>query len=53
MSLVAHEAPMTYGQALQGQEPTKWRATMDQDMDSIRKNKTWRFTEIPVGLRVL
>jgi len=40
VSLVAHEAPKTYGQAVQGQESTKWRATMDQEMDTIRKYKT-------------
>jgi len=53
VSLVAHEAPMTYGQAVQGQESTKWRSAMDQEMDSIRKNKTWRLTNRPVGRRVL
>jgi len=53
VSLVAHEAPMTYRQAVQGQESTKWRAAMDQEMDSIRKNKTWRLTDRPVGRRVL
>jgi len=26
---------------------------MDQEMDSIRKNKTWRLTDRPVGRRVL
>jgi len=49
VSLVTHEAPMTFGQAVQGQESTKWRAAMDQEMDSIRENKTWRFTDRPVG----
>ena len=41
VSLVAHEAPMTYGQATQGHESPKWRAAMYQEIDSIRKNKTW------------
>jgi len=53
VSLVAHEAPMTYGQAVQGQESTKWLAAMDQEVDSIRKNKTWRLTDRPFGRRVL
>jgi len=44
---------MKYGHAVQGQESTKWRATMDQEMDSVRKNKTWRLTNRPVGRRVL
>jgi len=29
VSLVAHEASMTYGHAVQGQESTKWRAEVD------------------------
>jgi len=53
VSLVAHEAPMTCGQAVQGQESTKWRAALDQEMDSIRKNKEWRLMDRPVGRRVL
>jgi len=53
VSLNAHEAPMTYGRAVPGQESAKWRAAMDQEMDSIRKNKTWRLTDRSVGRRVL
>jgi len=53
VSLVAHEAPMTYGQAVQRQESTKWRAAKNQEMDSIRKNKTWRLSDRAVGRRVL
>jgi len=52
-SLVAHEAPMTYGQAVRGQESTKWRAAMDQQVDFIRKNKTWLLTDRMVCPRVL
>jgi len=53
VSLVAHEALMTYRQAVQGQESTKWRAAMDQEMEAIRKNKTWRLTDRPGSRRVL
>ena len=44
---------MTYGQAVQRQESTKWRAAKNQEMDSIRKNKTWRLSDRAVGRRVL
>ena len=40
VSLVAHEAPMTYAQAVQGQESAKWQIAMDQEMQAIRRNKT-------------
>ena len=44
---------MTYVQAVQGQESAKWHIAMDQDMEAIRKNKTWRLTNRPVHRRVL
>jgi len=52
-SLVAHEAPMTYVQAVQGQESAKWQIAMDEEMDVIRKNKTWRLTDRPASRRML
>jgi len=39
VSLVAHEAPTTYVQAVQGQESAKWQIAMDEEMEAIRKNK--------------
>jgi len=40
VSLVAHEAPTTYVQAVQGQELAKWQTSMNEEMEAIRKNKT-------------
>jgi len=53
VSLVAHEAPTTYLQAVRGQESAKRRTAVDGEMDSIRKNKTWRLTDRPASRRVL
>jgi len=53
VSLVAHEAPTTYLQAVRGQESAKRRTAVDEEMDSIRKNKTWRLTDRPASRRVL
>ena len=53
VSLVAHEAPTTYVQAVQGQESAKWQIAMDKKMEAIRKNKTWRLTDRPASRRVL
>jgi len=53
VSLVAHEAPTTYVQAVQGQESAKWKIAMDEEMEAIRKNKTWRLTDRPASRRVL
>jgi len=38
VSMVAHEAPTTYVQAVQGQESAKWQIAMDKEMEAIRKN---------------
>jgi len=53
VSLVAHEAPTTYVQAVKAQESAKWRIAMDEEMDAIRKNKTWRLKDRPASRRVL
>jgi len=53
VSYVAHEAPTTYVQAVQGQESAKWQIAMDEEMEAIRKNKTWRLTDRPASRRVL
>jgi len=52
-SLVAHEAPTTYVRAVQGQESAKRQIAMDEEMEAIRKNKTWRLTDRPASRRVL
>jgi len=53
VSLVAHEAPTAYAQAGQGQEWAKWQIAMDEEMEAIRRNKTWRLTDRPASRRVL
>jgi len=53
VSLVAHEAPTTYVQAVPGQESAKWQIAMDEEMEANRKNKTWRLTDRPASRRVL
>jgi len=53
VSLVAHKAPTTYLQSVQGQESAKWQIAMDEEMEAIRKNKTRRFTNRPASRRVL
>jgi len=53
LSLVAHKTPTTYVQAVQGQESANWQISMDEEMEAIRKNKTWRLTDRPASRRVL
>jgi len=51
--VVAHKAPTTYVQAVQGQESAKWQIALDEEMKAIRQNKTWRLTNRPASRRVL
>jgi len=44
---------LTYVQAVQGQESAKWQIAIDEEMEAIRKNKTWRLTDLPASRRVL
>jgi len=44
---------MTYAQAVQGPESAKLHIAMDDEMEAIRKNKTWRLTDHPASRRVL
>jgi len=53
VSLLAHEAPTTYVQALQRRESAEWQIARDEEMEAIRKNKTWRLTDCPASRRVL
>ena len=36
VSLVAHEAPTTYVQAVHGQDSAKWKIAMDEEMEAIQ-----------------
>jgi len=47
------QTPMTYGQAVQGQEAAKWRDAVDLDVEAIRKNKTSCLTDRLVCRRVI
>jgi len=40
VSLVDHQAPTTYVEDVQGQKSATWQIAMDEEMETIRKNKT-------------
>ncbi|GJX62659.1 retrotransposon protein, putative, ty1-copia subclass [Tanacetum coccineum] len=39
-----HE-PLTYQEAVACEDSSKWKAAIKEEMDSLRKNKTWEFTQ--------
>ncbi|GKC71610.1 retrovirus-related pol polyprotein from transposon TNT 1-94, partial [Tanacetum coccineum] len=43
-----HE-PLTYQEAVACEDSSKWKAVMKEEMDSLRKNKTWELVDYPAG----
>ncbi|GKB54852.1 retrovirus-related pol polyprotein from transposon TNT 1-94, partial [Tanacetum coccineum] len=41
-----HE-PLTYQEAVSCEDSSKWKAAMEKEMDSLRKNKTWELVDHP------
>ncbi|GKE72428.1 hypothetical protein Tco_1534469, partial [Tanacetum coccineum] len=41
-----HE-PLTYQEAVACEDSSKWKAAMKEEMDSLRKNKTWELVNHP------
>ncbi|GKF77957.1 retrovirus-related pol polyprotein from transposon TNT 1-94, partial [Tanacetum coccineum] len=41
-----HE-PLTYQEAVSCEDSSKWKAAMKEEIDSLRKNKTWELVDHP------
>ncbi|GJX37638.1 retrovirus-related pol polyprotein from transposon TNT 1-94 [Tanacetum coccineum] len=47
-----HE-PLTYQEAVACEDSSKWKAAMEEEMDSLRKNKTWELVDHPAGKKLV
>ncbi|GKA12355.1 retrotransposon protein, putative, ty1-copia subclass [Tanacetum coccineum] len=47
-----HE-PLTYQEADACEDSSKWKADMKEEMDSLRKNKTWELVDHPAGQKLV
>ncbi|GJR47272.1 retrotransposon protein, putative, ty1-copia subclass [Tanacetum coccineum] len=47
-----HE-PLTYQEAVACEDSSKWKAAMEEEMDSLRKNKTWELVDHPAGQKLV
>nr|GEW46299.1 zinc finger, CCHC-type [Tanacetum cinerariifolium] len=47
-----HE-PLTYQEAVACDDSSKWKAAMEEEMDSLRKNKTWELVDHPAGKKLV
>lgn len=51
--LVNNKEPKSYKEAMRSKDHTKWRLTMEEEMESLYKNKTWTLVEKPSGVRLV
>ncbi|GJV17432.1 retrotransposon protein, putative, ty1-copia subclass [Tanacetum coccineum] len=47
-----HE-PLTYQEAVACEDSSKWKAAIKEEMDSLRKNKTWELVDHPAGQKLV
>ncbi|GKB34227.1 retrotransposon protein, putative, ty1-copia subclass, partial [Tanacetum coccineum] len=47
-----HE-PLTYQETVACEESSKWKDAMKEEMDSLRKNKTWELVDHPAGQKLV
>nr|GFB36834.1 retrotransposon protein, putative, Ty1-copia subclass [Tanacetum cinerariifolium] len=47
-----HE-PLTYQEAVACEDSSKWKAAMKEEMDSLRKSKTWELVNHPAGQKLV
>ncbi|GKB73427.1 retrotransposon protein, putative, ty1-copia subclass, partial [Tanacetum coccineum] len=47
-----HE-PLTYQEAVACEDSSKWKAAMEEEMYSLRKNKTWELVDHPAGQKLV
>ncbi|KAE8682936.1 ABC transporter G family member 13 [Hibiscus syriacus] len=51
--VVDDDIPITYQEAIQSLESDKWKSAMDEEMQSLQKNNTWKLTQLPKGKRAI
>ncbi|KAE8725588.1 hypothetical protein F3Y22_tig00008386pilonHSYRG00069 [Hibiscus syriacus] len=53
LPVVDDDIPITYQEAIQSLESDKWKSAMDEEMQSLQKNDTWKLAQLPKGKRVI
>ena len=52
-SIVADDVPTTYKDAVQSSEEDKWRIAMNDEIQSLHQNHTWRLANLPKGKKAI
>lgn len=50
---VIEDVPSTFPEAIRSSESGKWVGAMEEEMQSLEKNKTWKLTQLPKGKVVI
>ena len=50
---VVHEEPLDLDEALKSSDSSKWMCTMEEELESLKKNKTWDLVPPPQGNRAI
>ncbi|GKA34499.1 retrotransposon protein, putative, ty1-copia subclass [Tanacetum coccineum] len=45
--------PLTYQETITCEDSSKWKAAMEEEMDSLIKNKTWELVDHPAGQKLV
>jgi len=50
---IVDDIPSTYPEAILSSESGNWVGTMEEEMQSLKKNKTWKLAQLPKGKKAI
>jgi len=50
---VVDDFPCTYPKAILSLESSNWTGAMEDEMQSLKKNKTWKLAQLPKGKKAI
>ncbi|XP_042509245.1 cytochrome P450 71AU50-like [Macadamia integrifolia] len=51
--IIEEREPCTYQEACESSEAPQWRASMEEEMEALHKNKTWDLVNLPKGRKAI
>ena len=48
-----NDIPSTYTEAILSLESGSWAGAMEEEMQSLKKNKTWKLAQLPEGKKAI
>ena len=47
------EEPSSYREAVTSKESSKWQLAMQEEIESLQKNNTWKLVKVPLGQKIV